>query len=434
MTTLHDVCEDHAPSMARTAPLSSGVSVPLTSPSPGTALSSADWPQNRTLPKLFQPIKIGRDAQMEFKNRIFVSPMCQYSCEAEGELQGVMSAWQLCHLGSFAIKGAALVMTEALAVEARGRVSPQDAGIWNDKQADALKPILEFVKSNGARAGIQLAHAGRKASTLATWLAASTVAPHLKCHIATAGAAQGWPDEVIAPSAIPYEVETYPMPKEMAQREMDEVKEAFKQATIRAVAAGADIVEVHAAHGYLIHNFLSPLSNKRTDEYGGALENRMRFPLEIIELVRSVLPKSKPFFLRISGTEWHPQGEKNEEGEWVSWGIDQSKIFAKEADKRGVDLIDVSSGGNDHEQQIKTFPSYQVPLADEISTCMSLESEIPVSTVGLITAAKQAEEILQQDKADIITIGREFLRHPDLVFDWAMELGCVVNVPVQYQR
>ncbi|GAA5918102.1 hypothetical protein JCM1841_005255 [Sporobolomyces salmonicolor] len=393
MTTLHDVCENHAPSMARTLPLSSGISMPLTSPSPGTALSSADWPQNRTLPKLFQPIKIGSDAQMEFKNRIFLSPMCQYSCEAEGELQGVMSAWQLCHLGVFAVRGAALVMTEALAVEARGRVSPQDAGIWNDKQADALKPLLEFVQSNGARAGVQLAHAGRKASTLATWLAASTVTPHLKCHIATTGAAQGWPDEVIAPSAIPYEVETYPMPKEMAQRQMDEVKEAFRQATIRAVEAGADVVEVHAAHGYLIHNFLSPLSNKRTDEYGGALGNRMRFPLEILEL-----------------------------------------IFAKEADKRGVDLIDVSSGGNDHEQQIQTFPSYQVPLADESSTCMSLESEIPVSTVGLITTAKQAEEILQQDKADVITIGREFLRHADLVFDWAMELGCVVNVPVQYQR
>ncbi|GAA5955693.1 hypothetical protein JCM21900_005087 [Sporobolomyces salmonicolor] len=388
MTTLHHVCENHAPSMARTLPLSSGISMPLTSPSPGTALSSADWPQNRTLPKLFQPIKIGLDAQMEFKNRIFLSPMCQYSCEAEGELQGVMSTWQLCHIGVFAVRGAALVMTEALAVEARGRVSPQDAGIWNDKQADAIKPLLEFVKSNGARAGVQLAHAGRKSSTLASWLAASTVTLHLQCHIATTGAAQGWPDEVIAPSAIPYEVETYPMPKEMAQRQMDEVKEAFRQATIRAVEAGADVVEVHAAH-HLIHNFLSPLSNKRTDEYGGALGNRMRFPLEILELVRSVLPKSKLFFLRISGTEWHPHVKG---------------------------------------------PSYQVPLADEISTCMSLESEIPVSTVGLITTAKQAEEILQQDKADVITIGREFLRHPDLVFDWAMELGCVVNVPVQYQR
>ncbi|GAA5994826.1 hypothetical protein JCM5350_000903 [Sporobolomyces pararoseus] len=435
MTTLHDECTNYSPSMPRTSPLahSSNLSIPLTSPSAGTALPAVDWPQNKHLPLLFTPIVVGETAQLEFKNRIWVSSMCQYSCESKGENMGVMSMWQVVELGSFAVKGAGLVMTEALAVEPRGRLSPQDAGLWNDRQRDALKPILEFLQANGARAGVQLCHSGRKGSTLAPFISGSTIAPHLASNIAGAES-DGWPDKVIAPSPISHDGGKYPVPQEIGKKELEEVKQAFKDAATRAVEAGADVVEVHAAHGYLLHNFLSPISNHRTDEYGGTLENRLRFPVEIIKIVRSVIPSHVVLSLRVSGTEWSPEGEKDESGEWISWGIEQSKVFAVEAIKAGIDLIDLSSGGNDTKQQIHTYPSYQVPLAEAVKRSLPEDSKIPVSTVGLITQAHQAESILQEGKADVIKLGREFLRHSDVVFDWAMELGCVVNVPVQYQR
>ncbi|GAA5873499.1 hypothetical protein JCM16303_001144 [Sporobolomyces ruberrimus] len=434
MTTLHDECTNYSPSMPRTPRLvhSSNRSFPLTSP-PGTALTASDWPQNEDLPLLFTPIVVGKTAQLEFKNRIWVSSMCQYSCESQGENTGVMSMWQMVELGSFATKGAGLVMTEALAVEARGRLSPQDAGLWYDRQRDALKPIIEFIKANGARAGVQLCHAERKGSTLAPWLSGSTIAPHLASNIAGTES-DGWPAEDIAPSPISHDEGKYPVPKEMTEKEFEEVKEAFASAAVRAVEAGADLIEIHGAHGYLIHNFLSPISNQHTDRFGGSLENRMRFPLEIISVVKMIIPDSVVLSLRISGTEWSSQGEIDDEGKWVSWGIEQSKVFVAEAIKAGIDLVDISSGGNDPHQQIHTHPSYQVPLADAIKKSLPEDSKIPVSTVGLITDAHQAEEILQEGKADVVKLGREFLRHSDVVFDWAMELGCVVNVPVQYQR
>ncbi|GAA5964752.1 hypothetical protein JCM3765_002543 [Sporobolomyces pararoseus] len=405
--------------------------VPLTSPSTGTALSSEDWPQNEQLPKLFTPIKIG---PLEFKNRIFVAPMCQYSCEAEGDRKGAVTAWHTVHLGQLAQRGASCVMVEATAVLPNGRISPQDVGLWNDVQRDALKGVFDIIRSLGSRPAIQLAHAGRKASTLAPWLDTSTIKAPLKSHVATNGEASGWTDNVWGPSGLSYNEDTFPVPKEMTLENIEELREAWKASTIRADQAGADVVEIHAAHGYLIHSFLSPLSNKRTDKYGGSLENRMRLPLEIVEITRANWPKEKPLFIRISASDWYPEGEKNEQGEFISWGLEQSKVFLKEIEKRGVDLLDASSGGLTPKQKIDVKPGYQVHFAEELKSV----SSIPISAVGLITSGKQAEEILQKDQADIVTIARHFLRDPSLVLNWAQELGSengiVVNVPVQYQR
>ncbi|GAA5894678.1 NADH:flavin oxidoreductase/NADH oxidase [Sporobolomyces salmoneus] len=399
--------------------------LPYAKPTTGTALSAKDWPQNEKLPTLFEPIKIG---PLEFKNRIFVAPMCQYSCEPEGERQGVLTPWHTVHLGQMAQRGAACVMIEATSVLPNGRISPQDSGLWNDTQRDALKSVFDLIRSLGAIPAIQLAHSGRKASTLQPWLDTSTIKAPLKSHIATKES-YGW-DDVWGPSAVSYDEETFPMPKEMTLENIEEFKEAWKAATIRADQAGADVVEVHAAHGYLIHNFLSPVSNKRTDKYGGSLENRMRLPLEIVDITRANWPKDKALFVRLSASDWYPDGEKNEQGEYISWGIEQSKVFLKEVEKRGVDLLDASSGGLTPKQKIDVGPNYQVPFAEALKEITS----IPISAVGLITSGKQAEEILQKGQADIITVAREFLRAPSLVLDWAQELDTVVNVPVQYQR
>ncbi|GAA5978872.1 hypothetical protein JCM10908_002719 [Rhodotorula pacifica] len=400
---------------------------PLTDPSPGTALSAEDWPQNKELPLLFQPLTVGKDAQIKLKNR------CQYSCKADGPEAGVLTPWHLVHLGTFAMRGAALVMVEATSVLPNGRLSPQDSGLWNDRQAEALKGIFDFVSMQGAVPGIQLGHGGRKTSTLAPWLDTSTVKAPLKSHIATNNA-NGWTDNVWGPSAISYDPDSYPMPKEMTLDQIEEVKEAFRTATLRAVKAGAKVIELHCAHGYLNTNFMSPVSNQRKDKYGGSLENRMRFTLETLDVMKKAIPKDVSLWLRLTASEWWPEGEKNEKGEWISWGIEQSKIFCKEAAKHGVDLIDISSGGNTPRQQIKVGPGYQVPFAEAIRNEFTDEDRIPISSVGLITGGKQAEEILQSGKADLVSIAREFLRDPALVFNWAQELGIVVSVPVEMQR
>ncbi|KAM0751775.1 FMN-linked oxidoreductase [Meredithblackwellia eburnea MCA 4105] len=404
---------------------------PNTSPPAGTLLSKEDWPQNSNAPLLFQPITVGKTAKMEFKNRIFVAPMCEYSAEPGTGLPGT---WHLVHLGAMAVRGAALVMTEAAGVLPNGRISPEDLGIWSDKHTEAFKPIVQFIQSQGAKAGIQLAHAGRKASTLAPWLDASTMSKNVSTAIAAEGEGNGWSD-VWAPSAIPFKEEKYPDPIAMTEKDIEDLKAAWKRAVERADEAGFDVVELHFAHGYLAHEFLSPLSNKRTDKYGGSLENRMRLALEIAEIARATLPAHKPLFVRISATDWHAAGEKDAtSGEYISWGVEQSKVFLQELIARGIDLMDVSSGGNDVEQKIAVGPGYQVPFAEQLRASLKPESRIPISSVGLITNGTQAEEILQKGQADVITVAREFLRNADLVFDWAVELNAVVNVPVQYQR
>lgn len=349
--------------------------------------------------KLFERLKL---REIEFRNRIWVSPMCQYSSD-----DGMPNDWHLVHLGSRAVSGAGLVMTEATAVSPEGRISPQDAGIWSDAHAESYEKITAFVKSQGAIAGIQLAHAGRKASTFAPWIGDGKVDED----------AGGW--ETVAPSAIAF-AENYPMPRKMTESDLEKVLNDFVEAAKRSVRAGFKTIEIHAAHGYLLHEFLSPPSNRRTDEYGGSLENRMRFPLEISQKVRETIPENLPVFVRISATDWTAGG----------WDLEQSIEFCRKLKEIGIDLIDVSTGGNVPHAKIPVAPGYQVPFASEIRA----KAGIPAAAVGMITEPAQAEEILQKGAADAVFLAREFLREPYFPFRAARELGGEVDVPKQYGR
>jgi len=349
---------------------------------------------------LFSPLTL---RQLTFKNRIFVSPMCQYSAT-----DGVPDNWHLVHLGSRAVGGAALVMAEATAIKDIGRISPGDLGIWNDEQVEAFKPITKFILEQGAVPAIQLAHAGRKASTMIPWHGNKKVEPE----------DGGWIPE--APSAIEFSAE-YPMPKEMSETEIENLVNDFVSAAIRAKKSGFQVVELHMAHGYLLHEFLSPISNKRTDSYGGSLENRMRLPLMIASAVRAVWPVELPLFARISATDWASEG---------GWNLEQSIVLSKALKEIGVDLIDCSSGGTLERASIPVGLGYQVPFAEAIRK----EVNIATSAVGLITSAQQAETILQDGKADIISLAREFLRDPYFPMHAAKELGVDISWPKQYER
>ncbi len=350
--------------------------------------------------KLFKTYKL---REIEFRNRIWVSPMCQYSSE-----DGMPTDWHLVHLGSRAVGGAGLVIQEATAVSPEGRISPQDAGIWSDEHAEAYRKINKFIKEQGAVAGIQLAHAGRKASTAPPW-------ENGKVLDESEG---GW--RTFAPTAEKF-ADNFTLPKAMDESDIKKVRNNFADSTKRSVEAGFEVIEIHAAHGYLLHEFLSPLSNKRKDEYGGSLENRLRFPLEVCQLVRENVPENLPVFVRISASDWMEDG----------WDIEQSVEFCKELKKLGIDLIDVSSGGNVPNADIKIGLGYQVPFAAEIRE----KAEIPTGAVGLITEAKQAEQILQNGEADAVLLAREFLREPYFVFNAARELNAMIDyIPKQYGR
>lgn len=350
--------------------------------------------------KLFESYKL---RQIEFRNRIWVSPMCQYS-----SVDGMPTDWHLVHLGSRAVGGAGLIVMEATAVSPEGRISPSDAGIWSDAHAEAYKKITKFIKEQGAIAGIQIAHAGRKASTAEPWNGGLKVAE-------TEG---GW--ETVAPSAIAF-AENYPMPREMSKADIEKASADFVEAAKRAVEAGFEVIEIHAAHGYLFHEFLSPLSNKRADEYGGSLANRMRFPLDTAKKIREAVPQNLPVFVRISATDWTENG----------WDLEQSVEFCKELKNLGIDLTDVSTGGNVAAAKIPVAPNYQVPFAKEIRE----KADIPTAAVGLITEPRQAEEILQKGEADAVFIAREFLRNPYFPLTAAKELGVNLDyVPKQYGR
>jgi 2,4-dienoyl-CoA reductase-like NADH-dependent reductase (Old Yellow Enzyme family) len=348
---------------------------------------------------LFSPLTL-RD--VVFKNRVFVSPMCQYSC-----VDGMPNEWHMVHLGSRAVGGAALVMTEAAAVTPAGRISPEDAGIWNDAQRDAWKPIVSFIKAQGAVASIQLAHAGRKASTYAPWRGSGKVEP----------AAGGW--QVVGPSGEPFSP-SYPKPHEMTVSDIRATVDAFVAAAKRSLDAGFEVPEVHAAHGYLAHEFLSPLSNRRTDQYGGSLENRMRFPLELAAAVREFWPGHLPVIVRISASDWKEGG----------WDVAQSIEFAREAKKIGIDLIDVSSGGNVADARMTIRPGYQVPFARAIREATG----IPTGAVGLITEPVQAEQIIADGDADCVFLARALLRDPYWPRHAARELGFDMEWPDQYKR
>ncbi len=348
---------------------------------------------------LFAPFTL-RD--VTFRNRIAVSPMCQYSSR-----DGFAGHWHLVHLGSRAVGGAGLVMMEATAVEDRGRISPGDMGIWKDEHVEMLAAIAHFVEEHGAAAGIQLAHAGRKASVTAPWDGGGAIPI----------SAGGW--QTVAPSPIPFRPDD-PRPKELSPEEIAQIVQAFRMAARRALEAGFRVLEIHSAHGYLSHEFLSPLSNHRKDSYGGSFDNRIRFAMEVCAAVREIWPERLPLFLRISATDWAPGG----------WDIDDSVELSRRVRPLGVDLIDCSSGALALEQKIPMAPGYQVPFAERIRR----EAGIATGAVGLITTPQQADEIVRSGKADIVLLAREFLRDPYFPLHAAKALGVEIKPPVQYAR
>jgi 2,4-dienoyl-CoA reductase-like NADH-dependent reductase (Old Yellow Enzyme family) len=348
---------------------------------------------------LFAPLTL---RSVSFANRIFVSPMCQYSSD-----DGLPNDWHLVHLGSRAVGGAGLVIVEASGVSPEGRITAWDSGLWSESHADAFRPIVEFIHAQGSVAGIQIAHAGRKASTDAPWRGGKylTEGPH------------AWTP--LAPSAIPFR-DGDPIPHALSLAEIDEVVEQFVKAARLARRAGFRVLEIHAAHGYLLHEFLSPLCNTREDEYGGSLEDRMRLPLRVVEHVRAVWPEELPLFVRISATDWAEGG----------WDILQSVELAKRLRELGVDLVDCSSGGAVAHAKIELGPGYQVPFARAIRH----EAGIATGAVGLITEARQAESIVSEGSADAVLLARQLLRDPYTPLHWARELGVDVRWPDQYGR
>jgi 2,4-dienoyl-CoA reductase-like NADH-dependent reductase (Old Yellow Enzyme family) len=352
------------------------------------------------MPALFSPLAI---RGITLPNRIAVSPMCEYSSE-----DGFANDWHLVHLGSRAVGGAGLVLTEAAGVEPNGRITYADLGIWKQEHVGPLRRITDFVKSQGAVPGIQLAHAGRKASTRPPWDGGAPIAPD---------AENGW--RVDAPTAKPF-TEGGPVPHEMTCADIERVVRAFAAAARLALDAGFEVIEIHGAHGYLIHQFLSPLSNARTDEFGGSFDNRARVALEIVKAVRAEIGPDVPLFLRISATDWV-------EG---AWDADQSVELARRAAALGVDLVDVSSGGSSLTAKIPIAPAFQVPLAEKIRR----EAGVMTGAVGMITEPERAEEIVAGGKADLVLLAREFLRDPYFAVHAAQKLGAEVSLPKQYLR
>jgi len=377
------------------------------------------YPQNAKVPALFQPLTL---KGVTFKNRIFVSPMCQYSSD-----DGHATDWHLVHIGGLATRGTGAVCMEATAVVAEGRISPEDAGIWTDSQIPPLERIVKFAHTQGTKIGIQLAHAGRKASTLAPWVHNNMAKTRVEATYVAQENENGWPNRVYAPSEISH-AHDYPKPIAMTEKDMQEVEDAFAAAIERCKKAGFDFIEIHAAHGYLMHEFLSPLSNIRNDNYGGSLENRLCFPLRVIKRCRSAW--FKPLFVRISANDW-AEGPEKVGDEWKQWGIEQSTILVKQMEEIGVDLVDCSSGDNWSKQKIPFGPGYQVPFAEALKkACPGL----PIGAVGFITEPHQAESYIQSGKADVVFLARELIRNPHWPILAAQELGVAVKAANQYER
>lgn len=349
---------------------------------------------------LFSPLKL-RDIQ--FKNRVVVSPMCQYSCE-----DGFANDWHLVHLGSRAVGGAALVIVEATGVTAEGRISPRDMGLWKDEQMEPLARIVRFMKLQGAVAGIQLAHAGRKASTDAPWRGGGPLTVE-----------QGGWRPIYAPSAIAFSDDSI-KPEALDKAGIQRIVKAFAESARRALEAGFEVVELHGAHGYLMNSFLSPLGNQRTDEYGGSFENRTRFAREVVEAVRKVWPERLPLFLRISASDWAEGG----------WTVKDSVALAKMVKPLGVDLIDCSSGGMVPYAKIAVGAGYQVPFSTEVRR----DAGIATAAVGMITDAMQADQIIRNGDADLVVMARELLRDPYWPLHAAKAVHQDVEWPVQYAR
>lgn len=350
---------------------------------------------------LFTPFRIGN---LELRNRIVIAPMCQYSAD-----EGRATDWHVIHLGHLALSGAAVLTIEATAVLPEGRISPRDLGLWSDETESALGRVLESVRRwSDMPVALQLAHAGRKASTRVPWEGGRQIPPDAR---------DGW--QTVAPSAIPFAPDENP-PAALDREGLERVREGFAACAARAARLGIDAVQIHGAHGYLLHEFLSPLSNQRTDEYGGSLENRMRFPLEVFDAVRAVFPAERPVTMRVSGTDWAAGG----------WDVEQTISFAQALERRGCAAIHVSSGGLTPAQRIPVGPSYQVPLARAVKQA----TRMPVVAVGLITEFEQAEAILSTGDADLVAIARAILYDPRWPWHAAAHFGAAVTAPVQYHR
>ena len=373
---------------------------PAQKPAAGTVEKDA------RLPAIFKPLRIGN---VTFHNRIWVSPMCQYSAD-----DGHMTEWHLVNAGQFAVRGAGCVMLEATSVEPEGRITPEDSGLWQDSQIAPLRRVADFVKSQNTVVGLQIAHAGRKASTLAPWLGNDLANEQGK----------GWPKTVVGPSAEAYD-DKLAKPVELTVDRIHDIVHKFYLTAKRALAAGIQVLEVHAAHGYLLHNFLSPLSNKRTDAYGGSFENRIRITLDATRAVKKAIEESGlsiPLFVRISALDWVEGG----------WTVDESIKLARVLKHDvGIDLLDVSSAGLDPRQKINVGPGYQ---ADAASAIKAAVPDLLVSAVGMIWRSSLAEHLVRNDHVDVVMAAREFLRDPSLVLTWASELQTTVKYPIQYHR
>ncbi|KIX08040.1 uncharacterized protein Z518_02695 [Rhinocladiella mackenziei CBS 650.93] len=413
-------------------------------------------------PTLFTPLKV---RSKTLRNRIIVAPMCQYSTASSGPDIGKLTDYHIATLGHYALKGAALVFIEATGVQPNGRISPHCPGLWSDAQTEGVKRVAEFIKSQGSLAGIQLAHAGRKSSTVPPWIAATFKRSSMRADEDVGG----WPDDVVGPmggleetwdgKGLADDGGFWP-PRQLTVAEIQETVKAFAESARRAVEAGIDVIEIHAAHGYLIHQFLSPVSNRRTDQYGGSFENRTRLLTEVIEAVRAQIPSDMPLFLRVSSTEWLEETELAKK--LGSWDVESTINLARLLPGLGVDLLDVSSGGNHPLQRINMFASkdYQTKIANQIrQTMKAAKLKLLIGAVGLITEAEQARDIVEdgpdrgiddeaaaakemtdakrgggEPMADVILVARQFMREPEWVLKVAWKLGVDVAWPSQFLR
>jgi 2,4-dienoyl-CoA reductase-like NADH-dependent reductase (Old Yellow Enzyme family) len=439
--------------------------------SPGTVVQDAS--SKAAPPTLFKPLTIRGST---LRNRIIVAPMCQYSTSAVGPSTGALTDYHIATLGHYALKGAGLVFIEATGVQANGRISPNCPGLWSDAQIPALRRVSDFIKSQGALSGIQLAHAGRKASTCAPWIAGAQKTSNgtRKVSVKADADVGGWPDNVVGPMGgeewtwdmkkLDDEASGYCAPRALSTSEIHELVQDWASAAIRAVKAGIDVIEIHGAHGYLIHQFLSPITNRRTDSYGGSFENRVRLLLDIIRAIRAVIPDTMPLFLRISTTEWMEDTDLGKTH--GSWDIESSIRLAKLLPALGVDLLDASSGGNHPLQRINPWlTDYQTLIAARIRAEIKAEGstkDLLIGAVGLITEAKQARDILEdggaakadseitaeartavgmtetrdgkEPMADVVLVARQFMREPEWVLKVAWALGVDVAWPNQFLR
>ncbi|KAL4949503.1 hypothetical protein BDW69DRAFT_74102 [Aspergillus filifer] len=414
---------------------------------PANNPGAATNPTSSSTPTLFRPLSI---RGITLKNRIIVAPMCMYSAESNPSSPsiGALTDFHVAHLGHLALKGASLIFTEALAVTPNGRISPNDAGLWqpgrDSGQFKGLKRVADIIHSQGGKLGVQLHHAGRKASTVAPWLAASRGARSLRADESV----HGWPANVVGPSGGEENVwdgkgqdsSSFWTPGDLSTFEVGEIVKAFAQSAETAVRAGVDVIEIHAAHGYLIHQFLSPVTNHRDDQYGGSFENRTRLLREIATVIRSVIPESMPLFLRISATEWlENTAHASQPG---TWDMASSTELLQYLPELGIDLLDVSSGGNHPEQKFQSFSDYQVVLAGQLRKVIRANgAKTLVGAVGFITEAEGARGIVEgadedgdEARADAVFIARQFLREPEFVINAARKLGVDIELPNQFAR